>query len=456
MTNARKDKLKHVKIEEIHILERYRDDMGDIEELKESIQEKGILQPITLDSDMNLLAGCRRYTAAKSLGLTTIPALIREIDGEVDSREVELIENVHRKNFTWSEEAALIAEIDRLYKEKDQNWSSRKTAKLLDQSVGGISQKIKLANAIEKVPELGDCKTADEANKLINSIHENAIIEEQRRRQKEAMSEPDLPPEGESAEQKSIRMDASIKRALQLADSNYIIGDTLKAIKSMNPNGHVDFIECDPPYGIDLNTQKMAKGRNTAATYNEVPRDKYVDFLKELCTGLYNAAGKDCWMVFWYGPTWHTDVMAALRDAGWNVDDIPCVWVKGSGQTMQPDHHLARAYEPFLMCKKGKPVLVKRGRTNVFFFSPCPPTGKDAKYHPTQRPVTLIEEILNTFISGRSHIFVPFLGSGATLRAAYNLGHQAYGFDISDEYKDKFMLAVENDCRKLLSSDDED
>jgi DNA modification methylase len=55
------------------------------------------------------------------------------------------------------------------------------------------------------------------------------------------------------------------------------------------------------------------------------------------------------------------------------------------------------------------------------------------------------------------NVLVPFLGSGATLRAAYNRGLTAYGFDANAEYKDRFLLAVEEDTRALYaSSKDED
>ncbi len=77
--------------------------------------------------------------------------------------------------------------------------------------------------------------------------------------------------------------------------------------------------------------------------------------------------------------------------------------------------------------------------------------GPAAKYHPTQRPVQMIEEILDTFTKGMDIVLIPFLGSGATLRACYNKGLLGFGFDLDGKYKDKFMLAIEQDSRKLLA-----
>ena len=443
-------KLKNLKLTDIKIGERFREDFGDMDEFMESIKEKGILQPVTVNKALELQAGGRRCEAARRLGLEMVPALIRDSEGETDSREVELIENIHRKDFTWQERAKLTAEIDRLYKSNNQDWSMRKTAKLIDKSIAGVSRDIALADTIDKIPEIGDCKTADEALKTIKSLQANAIQTELRRRQQEHMNAPEQNTGDTAGKANPVSMDSGIRNALRVADRDYMIGDVFKGMASLRDNGHIEFIECDPPYGIDLNTVK-AGGENVDSTvqgYNEVDKKEYPEFLGKLTKELYRVAHKNCWMVFWYGPTWHTETLAALRDAGWAVDDIPATWVKGTGQTKQPNINLARSYEPFFVCRKGQPVLAKPGRVNTFFF---PPVTPKEKYHPTQRPISMIEEILNTFTAGRTHVFVPFLGSGATLRACYNLGHKVFGFDLNDKYKDPFMLAVEEDSRRLLS-----
>jgi ParB family chromosome partitioning protein len=76
-------------------------------ELIASIKEKGIIQPILVrkkDEGYEIIAGERRYKAAKSIGLYTIPAIIKEAtDSEV--LELALIENIQRKDLTPIEEA---------------------------------------------------------------------------------------------------------------------------------------------------------------------------------------------------------------------------------------------------------------------------------------------------------------------------------------------------------------
>src|SRR6266853_855567 len=137
--------MRFVKLDSIICSDRHRAVFGDLDVLSESIKSKGVIQPVTVDPNLRLLAGERRVRAAKLAGLEEIPALIREIQGEIDAREIELFENVHRKNFEWFEEAAIIRDIDRLYKEKEQDWSGRKTAQLLEKGVATVARAIQLA-----------------------------------------------------------------------------------------------------------------------------------------------------------------------------------------------------------------------------------------------------------------------------------------------------------------------
>ncbi len=286
----RKDKLKHVAIDSIIVTDRARQDMGDMEDLIRSIKEKGIIQPITLDDKLNLLAGGRRLTAAKALNLKTIPAIIRPFIDTVDSAEIELMENVHRRDFSWQEKAKLVKKIDDYYRQRDPNWSGRKTAELMDKSVGGVSDAIQMATYLEVIPELGNLKTADEARKFIKTVEDKAITDELKRRQDAQVHS--TAPVGDKV--------AGVNAALRQANSNYRIVDCFIGMKELRTNGMIQFIECDPPYGIDLNKQKASKDTigSTVEGYEEVPAEQYPDFLARLAAETFRVANKDCWMIF--------------------------------------------------------------------------------------------------------------------------------------------------------------
>ena len=93
-----------VKIDDIKIKKRVRRDLGDLEALKDSLKQYGRMNPITLNSKYELVAGERRLEAAKSLGWERINAIV--LDKNVDKLhqlEMELEENNQRKEFTDDE-----------------------------------------------------------------------------------------------------------------------------------------------------------------------------------------------------------------------------------------------------------------------------------------------------------------------------------------------------------------
>lgn len=91
---------------------------SSIDDLANSIQEKGLLNPIMVRSSATgkyeLIAGQRRFLACRKLGMTTIPAMIRSQMDDADATAISLIENVHRAEMNPMDKArAFVALRDR-------------------------------------------------------------------------------------------------------------------------------------------------------------------------------------------------------------------------------------------------------------------------------------------------------------------------------------------------------
>ena len=114
------------------------DEQG-LAELAESITTHGLLQPIIVrrvDSGFELLAGERRFRAAKLAALSHLPALVREVE---DPLEIALIENLQREDLTPLEEAeALSALIEQ------HGYSHRQVAEILGKSRPYVSNMLAL------------------------------------------------------------------------------------------------------------------------------------------------------------------------------------------------------------------------------------------------------------------------------------------------------------------------
>lgn len=92
-----------VSISDIKVKRRVRKDLGDLQNLMDSLRRYGLLNPITLNSKYELIAGERRLEAAKAIGWTSINANIIDNITKISQLEMELEENNQRKEFTDEE-----------------------------------------------------------------------------------------------------------------------------------------------------------------------------------------------------------------------------------------------------------------------------------------------------------------------------------------------------------------
>lgn len=98
-------------VEEIHpspSQPRQEFDAETLEELAQSIREKGLIQPVIVRKDEagghELIAGERRWRAAQRAGLTEIPAIVRDTDAD-EVLELALVENLQREDLNAADEA---------------------------------------------------------------------------------------------------------------------------------------------------------------------------------------------------------------------------------------------------------------------------------------------------------------------------------------------------------------
>lgn len=99
-----KREIKEIPISDIKVGERFRKDLGDLNPLAKSIREIGLLHPVVINENNELIAGARRLEACKKLGWTDIPVTVVNLE---DLRRGEYDENVYRKAFLPSEMVAI-------------------------------------------------------------------------------------------------------------------------------------------------------------------------------------------------------------------------------------------------------------------------------------------------------------------------------------------------------------
>ena len=122
-----------------------------LEELSESIKEYGVIQPIVVskeDGYYAIVAGERRWRAAKLAGLGEIPAIIRESD-EQTNREISLIENIQREDLNPYEKALGIRSLMDKY-----GMTQEEVSKKIGKSRSSVSNTVRVLYLAPDVLEL--------------------------------------------------------------------------------------------------------------------------------------------------------------------------------------------------------------------------------------------------------------------------------------------------------------
>ena len=127
---------------------RRRFDQDGLRELSESIAAYGILQPLTVraqNGGYELVAGERRWRAARMAGLRQVPCLLARVDEE-DAALLALIENLQRRDLDYLEEASAIARLLQRY-----GLSQQQAAEKLGRSQSAVANKLRLLRLEEPV-----------------------------------------------------------------------------------------------------------------------------------------------------------------------------------------------------------------------------------------------------------------------------------------------------------------
>lgn len=408
-----------VKVDDVKVKdERFRDEYGEIEELAVSIQRYGLLHPIVVDGDLNLIAGERRLKAHKLLGLVEIEVKSVKDASTLEKREMEIEENLRRKDFTWTEEVRAKNEVDRIKRElygsavkgHGGGWSIRDTADSLGDSIGTVSRDLRLAKALEEFPELVKEKTKEGAWKKYQKMRERDVVEG-------------------LAEKVKVKVDTEC----------LVNGDSKVEMKRLK-SGSVDLVWTDPPFAIALDKGFKSVDAWAGKVYDDELQHvmNTIDLVVKEC---YRVLKEDRHMYMFFAVQHYDYVLKMLTDAGFNVNAVPCVWHKtGGGGAGGSEYAYASNYETCFLAMKGRRSLNKLGQTNVFTE---PRVAPQRKIHPTQKPHSLIRRMIEQSSQPGELVIDPFAGSASTLISAFEVKRQGWGCELDKEYYTQGVLRIE-------------
>ena len=230
------------------------------------------------------------------------------------------------------------------------------------------------------------------------------------------------------------------KAQLVIADPPYNLG---KNAYASNPSWYVD--------GDNKNGESELAGKEFFDTDKNFKPAEFMHFCSQMLVKEPKETGKAPCMVLFCGFEQQFYYIELARRYGLN-HYINLVFRKNySAQVLKANMRVVGNCEYGLILYRDKLPKFNNGGGMIFNCMEFHRETRYPKIHPTQKPVALLERLIEIFTDKNDVVIDPCAGSGSSLLAAANMGRRAYGFEIKkDFYRDAVKFINENQQRNLF------
>uniref|UniRef100_A0A6M3K2P8 Putative methyltransferase n=1 Tax=viral metagenome TaxID=1070528 RepID=A0A6M3K2P8_9ZZZZ len=422
-----------INIHQIRITNRQRKTIvvNDIEKLAESIRLIGLMHPIVIDNDNNLIAGECRIRAYQYLGRSEIECTRFSDLTAWDRSVMELEENLRRTNLTYAEEVLAVKKLHDLHQQKHGTiptlggegkypvWKLEDTATLLGISTGNISQKVQLATAIEKNPELGKLKSETQAW--------NTFQRGQEIKTRQLMARLIT---AKQAEDKPIG--ESDSKFESFTDSGITIyqASCLDIIPTLDDNS-INCLLTDPPWQVEFDSTFMSDTDQNML-------DLTASMLEMVKSKL--SPGALCWMFCASKHLVKGTIYSMIQKLGYSMFEQFFIWYKPqTAHSSHPYNELKNDYEPAILFSKSTARSF-----NFPMYAVKSASSPSRKVHPAQKPDEVIELIVSNSTTKHELVLDPFCGSGRVGAVCKKLSRRAIMVDSDSRWFSSAVLEVKN------------
>ena len=222
------------------------------------------------------------------------------------------------------------------------------------------------------------------------------------------------------------------------AQNRLYCGDAVHVLEEL-PDGCIDIVITDPPYGIDYHSNRSQYSDHI--TRQGIANDELQEALATfdaVCARLARKTKPDAHIYVFVG--WQTEPQfrAIVEKHGFTVRNI-LIWDKGNHGAGDLRYAWANRYEMIIFATKGNRPLNKRMDDII----PVPKIPADKLVHPTQKPVDLILRLLDASARKADTVCDPFMGSGSTIIAVKRWGGLHYiGIEIDRSMFEKAKALI--------------
>lgn len=353
-----------------------------IAQIAASIREFGFTNPVLIDEDNGIIAGHGRVQGARLLKMDKIPCITLSGLTKAQKRAYVITDNKLAMNAGWDDEL-LALEITGL---KDEDF---------DIDLLGFN--------------------TDELDALL-SLNDGT----------EGLTDPDAVPEAPETPI-SVLGDIWI-----LGNHRLMCGDStdMETVEKLMNRQKADMVFTDPPYGVNYDGGHAVRGKRR----NKLENDGAADIYGEALPVIYALTKDGAAMYLWFSDSKSLAVLSAVLSVGYEVRNT-LIWNKNVAQFGAIGAQYKSKHEPCLYCfKKGNPPFWA-GVNNEVSVWDINRANKN-EFHPTQKPVELVERALNNSSKGGDLIIDLFGGSGSTLVACEKTNRNCRMMELDPRYID--------------------
>lgn len=468
-----------LKISDINDTDRVRKDLKDIDGMVKSITRFGLLQPIRINANNELILGGRRLTAMKKLGWTELVEgkhFVYESDSTpVFLKEAELEENLQRSDFTWQERIKGIVGIHNirllhsLQTPEADRWLQEHTGELLGLSQATVSIALKVAPLLDSDPEVASQSNLRDVLVLLTKRKENeASAELAKRTGNQVIGMPaGIPTQQPAATTPSVAatIDALNADLSAIPDeppvvsptlaNRFILGNCIEVMRTFADES-VPHILTDPPYGIDmanLNQTNLANANIESVVATHVVSENQELFAVMLPEFFRILKPTGFCVMFCDASQWQLLYDLSTK-AGFAVQNWPLVWMKTSPcRNGAPGHNFTKNYELAMVLRKKDARLLSPQLSSVGVFSAMEDRAKFD--HPFVKPQKLWLWLIDAIVPRTDWFLDPFAGEGSSILAGLSAGITPVGIEIDPTHHSKMINHVSAFLAKPTSGEPE-
>src|SRR5215831_2671133 len=391
--------------------ERQRRELTNIEVLADSIRRLGLIHPIVVTRDLELVAGERRYSACTMLGWPTIPVqYVDELD-PAHLRAIELEENIKRQDITWQDQVRSVREYHALRASQEAQWVQKDTAEAIGLSQPQVNAMLTVAEELVR----GNQMIVD-APKF--STAEGIVRRAQERRDQQVLDQLHSTFGG-------VAVKATEPESILTADfTQWVLSDV---------GPRFNFIHCDFPYGIEADSFNQGSAPSHGG-YTDT-RETWERLILSLEIATKRLTAPSAHLMFWFAmrkgdERLYEPTAKALERMGWDINPMPLIWMKSDGQGIIPDPERGprQIYESCFLGSRGDRKIV-RAVANAY----SSPTVRDS--HMSEKPEPMLRYFFQMLVDENTVLLDPTCGSGSALRAAESLNAKyCLGLEINPDF----------------------